>query len=208
MVEIINLHKEFNRALEVSINILNNGGLIVFPTDTVYGLAAKMDDDTAIQRIYKVKDRDQTKALAVLIGELDQVEFVGEEVTQNARTLMDKYWPGGLTIVLNKNLKISTQLSQDNSIGIRLPDDKFVQTLTKNIGPLATTSANKSGYPSTTNVTQIKTQLGDLVDLIIDGGESPGGISSTVVDCRFREIGILREGAIPKNEIWKSIVRN
>lgn len=208
MVQVINLQHDFSNALEESMRILNSGGIIVFPTDTVYGLAARMDDSSAIQRIFSVKGREQTKALAVLIGEVNQVNLVGDEISTNARKLMEKYWPGGLTLVLKKNEEVLTPLSQDNSIGVRLPDDEFVRLLSKRMGPLATTSANKSGYPSTTNVSLIKDQLGDLVDLIIDGGESPGGIASTVVDCRSNEIKILRVGAIPPEEIKKLFEEN
>lgn len=203
MPEIINLNQEFNRALEMSTKILNDGGLIVFPTDTVYGLAAKYDILTAVQRIFLVKDRDQTKALPVIIGDISQVDEVGYEITETATRLMEKFWPGALTVVLRKNKNITTPLSQDDSIGIRIPNDKFVQLLSKKVGPLATTSANISGLPSTTNVAEVLIQIGDFVDLIIDGGESPGGVPSTVVDCRSNTIKILREGAIPKDEIEK-----
>lgn len=201
MPEIINLKHQFEQALEKSIEILNTGGLIVFPTDTIYGLAAKYDNLPAIQRIYTVKDRDQTKALAVLVGNIPQVEEVSDEIPPNAKRLMEKFWPGALTIVLQKSKKIVTPLSLDNSIGIRIPDDRFVRLLSENIGPLATTSANKSGLPSTTNITEVLSQLGDLVDLIVDGGESPGGVASTVVDCRKNVIELLREGAISKQEL-------
>lgn len=201
MPEVINLNHQFEKALEKSIEILNAGGLIVFPTDTIYGLAAKFDNISAIQRIYTVKDRDQTKALAVLVGNISQVEEVSDDIPSIAKSLMVKFWPGALTIVLQKSDKIETTLSQDNSIGIRIPDDRFVRLLSENIGPLATTSANKSGFPSTTTATEVLKQLGDLVDLIIDGGKSPGGVASTVVDCRENMIEILREGAISKQEL-------
>ncbi len=200
MPEIINLKHQFEQALKKSIEILNAGGLIVFPTDTIYGLASKFDNLSAIQRIYTVKDRDQTKALAVLVGNISQVEEVSDEIPPIAKRLMEKFWPGALTIVLQKSNKIVTPLSQDNSIGIRIPDDQFVRLLSENTGPLATTSANISGLPSTTNVSEVLAQLRDLVDLIIDGGESPGGVASTVVDCRKNVIELLREGAISKQD--------
>jgi L-threonylcarbamoyladenylate synthase len=199
--EIINLNLQFEQALEKSIEILITGGLVVFPTDTIYGLAAKFDNLSAIQKIYNVKDRDQTKALAVLVGNISQVDEVSDEIPPIAKRLMEKFWPGALTIVLRKRKEIVTPLSQDDSIGIRIPDDRFVRVLSENIGPLATTSANKSGMPSTTNVTEVLEQIGDLVDLIIDGGESPGGVASTVVDCRNNRIEVLREGALTKNEL-------
>ena len=201
MPEIINLQHQFEQALERSIEILNAGGLIVFPTDTIYGLAAKFDNLSAIQRIYTVKDRDQTKALAVLVGNISQVEEVSDEIPPCAKRLMEKFWPGALTIVLQKSNKIATPLSLDNSIGVRIPNDRFVRLLSENVGPLATTSANISGLPSTTNVSEVLAQLKELVDLVVDGGESPGGIASTVVDCRKNVIEFLREGAISKQDL-------
>jgi len=122
--EIINLKHQFEQALKKSIEILNAGGLIVFPTDTIYGLASKFDNLSAIQRIYTVKDRDQTKALAVLVGNISQVEEVSDEIPPIAKRLMEKFWPGALTIVLQKSNKIVTPLSQDNSI--RFPPMKLL----------------------------------------------------------------------------------
>ncbi len=205
MPEIIDLRKSFDEALEKSVFILNKGGLIVFPTDTVYGLAAKFDEVEAIERIYQVKGRDQTKALAVLVANLDQIKIISHGISQNARKLIDYYWPGAMTIILEKRMDLKTPLSIDNSIGIRIPDDPFVRQLSERIGPLATTSANRSGFPSTTKIDEVLDQIGDRIDLIVDGGEIEGGIPSSVVDCRGEEIKILREGAIPKEEIYHKL---
>jgi L-threonylcarbamoyladenylate synthase len=205
MPEIIDLHKSFDQALEKSVSILNNGGLIVFPTDTVYGLAAKFDEPEAIERIYQVKGRDQTKALAVLVANLDQIKIISSRIPENATKLIKHFWPGALTIIFEKREDLMTPLSVDNSIGIRIPDDSFVQQLSLRIGPLATTSANRSGYPSTTKVDEVLDQIGNKVDLIVDGGEIEGGIASSVVDCRGEIIKILREGAIPKEEIFNRL---
>ena len=205
MPKVINLKLSPKEALEESISTLNQGGIIVFPTDTVYGLAAKYDHQEAIQKIYQVKDRDQTKALAVLISNIDQVGQVSTGLTNNAEILAKKFWPGGLTIVVEKRGDITTPLSVDNSIGIRIPDDFFVRELSKKVGPLATTSANRSGFPSTINVMEVMDQLGNLVDLIIDGGECTGKIPSTVVDCREAELKILREGAISKKDLYSML---
>lgn len=202
MPEIIDLRKSFEKALEKSVSILNKGGLIVFPTDTVYGLAAKFDEDDAIERIYKVKGRDQTKALAVLIGNADQINIISPGISESAMKLTRVFWPGALTIIVKKREDIKTPLSMDNSIGIRIPDDPFVRQLSELVGPLATTSANRSGYPSTTRIETVLYQIGDSVDLIVNGGECEGGIPSSVVDCRGDEIRILREGAISKEDIY------
>lgn len=205
MPEIIDLRKSFDEALEKSVFILNKGGLIVFPTDTVYGLAAKFDESDAIERIYQVKGRDQTKALAVLIANLDQIKIISPRISENATKLINYFWPGALTIILEKREDLKAPLSIDNSIGIRIPDDSFVRQLSNRIGPLATTSANRSGFPSSTKVDEVLEQIGDQVDLIVDGGECEGGIPSSVVDCRSEEIKILRDGAISKEEIYNKL---
>lgn len=198
---IIDLRKSFEKALEVSVKVLNKGGLVVFPTDTVYGLASKYNQNDAIQRIYLVKGREQTKALPVLISNLDQIELISTGLTKNARKLITSFWPGALTIILEKRYDLQVPLSMDSSIGIRIPDDPFVRSIVEQVGPLATTSANLSGLNSATNIDQVLKQIGNVVDLVIDGGECSGGIPSTVVDCRGAEIKILREGIISKEEI-------
>lgn len=198
---IIDLRKSFEKALEVSVKVLNKGGLVVFPTDTVYGLASKYNQNDAIQRIYLVKGREQTKALPVLISNLDQIELISTGLTKTARKLITFFWPGALTIILEKRYDLQVPLSMDNSIGIRIPDDPFVRSIVEQVGPLATTSANLSGLNSATNIDQVLKQIGNMVDLVIDGGECSGGIPSTVVDCRGAEIKILREGIISKEEI-------
>jgi L-threonylcarbamoyladenylate synthase len=203
MPEIIDLRKSFEKALEKSVSILNKGGLIVFPTDTVYGLAAKFDEPEAIERIYQVKGRDQTKALAVLVANLDQIKIISPGISENTSKLIKYFWPGALTLILEKREDLKAPLSIDNSIGIRIPDDRFVRELSERIGPLATTSANRSGFPNTTKVDEVLAQIGNLVDLILDGGECEGGIPSSVVDCRSEEVKILRDGAIPKEEIYR-----
>ena len=201
MPEIISLKNEFSKALEQAMVSLEAGGVIVFPTDTVYGIAAKYDNQHAIQRIYKIKDRDQTKALPVLIGKINQLKHISTDVTPTIEKLMNKFWPGALTLILTKNENVKTPLSLDNTIGVRLPNDQFVILLSEKVGPLATTSANKSGFPNTTNVELVLDQIGGYVDLIIDGGESPGGIPSTVVDCRDDNLTIIREGKIKLHEL-------
>lgn len=205
MPEIIDLRKSFEEALEKSVFILSKGGLIVFPTDTVYGLAAKFDEVDAIERIYQVKGRDQTKALAVLIGNLEQITIISPSISENATKLINYFWPGALTIIFEKRKELNSPLSIDNSIGIRIPDDPFVRQLSERVGPLATTSANRSGFPSTTKIDEVLDQIGDRIDLVVDGGECEGGVPSSVVDCRGEEIKILREGAISKEEIYNKL---
>ena len=203
MPEIIKLSDSLSIALDLSEKTLNQGGLIVFPTDTVYGLAAKFDLLEAIQRIYQVKGRDQTKALPVLLGNVEQIKLVAAEFPGFASSLAENFWPGALTIVLQKKSDLISPLSMDNTIGIRIPNDNFVRELAGRVGPLATTSANRSGFPSAINIDEVLSQIGDFVDVIVDGGQSEGGVPSTVVDCREKPFRILREGAISREEIFK-----
>lgn len=195
------------KALSEAVRVLNMGGLVVFPTDTVYGLAAKVIDTAAIERIFSVKDREHTKAIAVLLGDLAQLEIVAADIPEYGKKILSAFWPGALTAVLSKKAGLPENLSPYPTVGVRIPDYSFVQKLALAVGPLATTSANISGADTATNAEMALSQLGDRVDLIIDGGECAGGVASTVVDLTKKELTILREGAISENEILSVINR-
>ena len=205
MDKILKLSDGNEAALNAAIKILENGGLVVFPTDTVYGLGVKVTDKFAIEKIYAVKGRMQTKAIAVLIGSMEQIDMVADSFPQSAQKLGKSFWPGALTMVVKRRKELPEILSPDETIGIRIPDDDFVRSLINQVGPLATTSANLSGQPSAINAAMAIKQLGDKVDLIIDGGECRGGQASTVIDCTQEVLHVLREGAISKDSIIKKI---
>lgn len=192
---------EEKSALEEAADVLDRGGLVVFPTDTVYGLAAKVTDPAAIERIYNVKGREQTKAIAVLIGELSQLSAVAEEISEKTENLLQSFWPGALTAVVSKRPELPTTLSLNLTIGVRMPDFDFARALIKKVGPLATTSANLSGFDSAINAEMAYKQLNGKIDLIIDGGVCSGGVASTVVDCTDESFRILRVGAISEEQI-------
>ncbi len=183
-------------ALKMTAEILNLGGLVVFPTDTVYGLAAKIDNEAGIERIYAVKGRETTKAIAVLIGHQDQIDLVAEKITSKTRQLIDKFWPGGLTVVVTKKNGLPESLSIYPTVGVRIPDHQFVRDLADLVGPLATSSANLSGQESATNADMAGSDFSGIVELIVDGGQSGNVLSSTVLDCSSDTIKVLREGAI------------
>lgn len=205
MTKIIKISDGFDSAIEAAVNVLHQGGLLVFPTDTVYGLGATAMNTNAIERIFEIKGREHTKAIAVLLGSMDQLKLVASSFPVSAQKLGELFWPGALTMVIKRKNTLPDNLSPDNTVGIRIPDHEFARTLISRIGPLATTSANLSGYASATNARMASDQIGSQVDLIIDGGESTGGVASTVIDCTGEPLIILREGALTRSILQKEL---
>jgi L-threonylcarbamoyladenylate synthase len=179
-----------------AVDILNNGGVVAFPTDTVYGLASLPFREECVECLFIIKGRNSTKAIAILIGKKDDLKLVVREVTPLASRLSNQYWPGPLTLVLPGRLDLPTNLSPNGTIGVRMPDHPVALALLRRTGPLAVTSANISGKGNTNSVQEVLEQLDDRIHLVIDGGTTPGGIPSTVVDCTGNEPVILREGPI------------
>jgi L-threonylcarbamoyladenylate synthase len=186
---------------------IKQGKLIAFPTDTVYGLAADLNDSNAIEKVFIAKGRDFNKAIAVLISDLNQIEILTNNFNDQALTLANHFWPGALTIIVAKRSNLPENLSPTPTLGIRMPDHVFALKLLHATGPLATTSANLSGMANPLTAQDVMDQLHDRVDLIIDGGRCPGGTPSTVVDCTNAEPVILRQGIITADEIRKTLQR-
>ncbi len=189
------------QAINDAVNTLNNGGLVAFPTDTVYGLAAAIFDISAIERLFEVKERDQTKAIAVLMSSPRDLEKVAINPSKSALKLAERYWPGPLTLIFSKLPEIPDILSPLPTIGVRVPDHPDALALMDITGPLAVTSANLSGGENTSTADEVLAQLEGRVELVLDGGRTPGGHPSTVVDCTSTDLRILREGPI----LWKDI---
>lgn len=188
-----------------ALDVLKNGGVLAFPTDTVYGLAAFPFEEMMVERLYVVKGRNSTKAIAILIGDMSDLKRIVREMPPMAILLARRFWPGPLTLVLPSLDDLPKNLSQNSTIGVRMPDHPVALTLLRQAGPLAVTSANISGYGNTNTAQEVLDQLGGRIHLILDGGVTPGGIPSTVVDCTGSEPVILREGPISLKEI-KAIV--
>ena len=188
-------------AFRHAIDVLKNGGLVVFPTDTVYGLAAWPYQAEFVERLYIVKGRNNTRAIAVLIPRPEDLKQVAISPSEYAMRLAKRFWPGPLTIIMTKHPSLPEALSPQPTIGIRMPDHKVALAILNLIGPLAVTSANLSGQDNTTTAQEVLAQLEGKVHLIIDGGKSPGGVPSTVVDCTSPEPEILRSGPISEAEI-------
>ena len=190
-------------AIERAAAVLKNGGLVAVPTDTVYGVAALAHDSQAIERIYRVKERSENKAIAVLIGDISQLSSVSASQTEPARRLAEAFWPGGLTLVLPRHASLPENLSPQPTIGVRMPDHAFTRRLLALTGPLATSSGNLSGGPNPRNAQEVLAQLDGRIELVLDGGDAPGGVPSTVVDCTGDGIVILRQGAITPERLWQ-----
>jgi len=188
-------------------NFLNNNGVIAVPTDTLYGITARVDDSLALERIYKIKGRDPNKPLAICISKLEQIDQVAEVLPKN-RQVLPYLLPGPLTIVLKRSPNLNKDLNPNtNSIGVRLPDHNFIREISETLGcPLALTSANRSGEVSPTTIDDFK-EIWDDLDAVFDLGniktnitpQSPLAIrmraGSTVLDLtEERSYKILREG--------------
>lgn len=189
------------KALISAKQILLNGGIIVFPTDTVYGLAAYAFNYEAQKKIYSLKGRNYRKPLTIMVNNIQSISIFAE-VSKDAIKLMKRYWPGPLTIVLPATDFGKISMGGRTTVGIRIPNNTLVQRLLDICGfPIATTSANPSSKPSAKTGSEAIKYFKDKVDLIIDAGKCRLGLESTVIDMvRFPYV-VIREGYIPKKEL-------
>jgi L-threonylcarbamoyladenylate synthase len=183
-------------ALQHAADVLNNGGLVVFPTDTVYGLATLAYHHEYIERLFIVKGRNYTRAIAVLVADIEELPKVADSPNVTALRLADHFWPGPLTLIVPRHPSLPEIISPLPTIGVRIPDHTVARALLRKTGPLAVTSANLSGREPARTAEEAFSQLGGRVHLILDGGITPGGIASTVVDCTSQEPIIVRQGPI------------
>jgi L-threonylcarbamoyladenylate synthase len=195
------------QAIQSALDILHLGGLVAFPTDTVYGLAADFRNEAAIASLYAAKGRNMSKAIALLIGSVEQLEEVTTGFSAAAQKLAARFWPGALTLIVSRRPELPSLLSALPTIGVRMPDHAFALRLLQASGPLAVTSANRSGAENTLTARDVLNQLVGQVDMVLDGGKVPGGIPSTVVDCTVQDVKVLREGAISTEAILAALGR-
>jgi L-threonylcarbamoyladenylate synthase len=188
-------------ALRYAVDVLRYGGLVAFPTDTVYGVGALAFHREAVLRLYTVKGRSTDKAIAVLLGREQDLPQVADELTQSARRLAEKFWPGSITLVVTKNPKLPEVVSSLPTVGVRMPDHDFARSLLTQTGPMAVTSANRSGEPNALTAADVLAQLDGRIELVLDGGRVPGGVPSTVVDCTAASPHVLRDGPVSSAEI-------
>lgn len=182
-------------------DVLRHGGLVAFPTDTVYGLAAPAFDPSGIERLYAAKGRNSSKAIAVLLAGLADLDRVTVRLPSQARALAARFWPGPLTLVVPRHPDLPDVLSPLPTVGVRIPDHPVALRLLRAVGPLAVTSANLSGEVNTTTAEEVLAQLDGRIHLLLDGGRTPGGQPSTVVDCTTPDLRVLRAGPISEKAL-------
>lgn len=195
------------QALRHARQILSSGGLVAFPTDTVYGVGALLDDPAAVERLFDAKDRPEDKPIPVLLADAGQLDRVAGAVGAEARALVERFWPGPLTVVVAGRSGLPQPVAPQGTVGVRVPDHEFARRLLKVAGPMAATSANLSGNPSAVTADEVSAELSGRIDLILDGGRTPGGTASTVVDCSGDQLRILRVGPISAGEIQAALGR-
>jgi len=192
-------------SLELAHKLLLQGLPVAFPTDTVYGVGALLSDEGTIERLYDIKGREKTKAIAVLVGDPADLGRVTGEMSPSAVRLAQVFWPGALTLVVAASPDLPANLSPLPTVGVRMPDHTQTLALLQRCGPLAVTSANLSGAPSAVSAADVYEQIGALIPLILDGGKTPGGTSSTVVDCTVEPVVILRAGPVSAKQIAEAL---
>ena len=186
------------------LNILSNGGLIIFPTETVYGIGCKFDDEAAINKIFKIKNRPVNHPLILHIGSKSLLEKYAVDIPKNALTLAEKFWPGPLTLILKKNKIVKSVVTGgQETVGIRMPNHPVTLNIINKLGAaIVGPSANYYSRLSTTRISDIPEGLKDAVDLVVDGGHCEVGIESTIIDFSTNDTySILREGNITLQQI-------
>ena len=194
---------DIQEQIERGISVLRQGGLVAFPTDTVYGLGACVSLRQAVERVYRVKGRPRNMAFPLLLAHTSQIGEVADSVPQIAWLLVRNFLPGALTLVLHKSNSVPDVITGGGiTVAVRIPAHPVPVALAEGLGtPIVGTSANLSGKPSALTADEVYSQLGDKIDLVIDGGRCPGGRESTVVDVTGEAPVVLREGAISREEL-------
>ena len=183
-------------AVRYAADVLRHEGLVAFPTDTVYGVGAMVFRESAVQRLYSVKGRPTDKAISVLVARASDLPSIAAYLSPAAEKLAQLFWPGSLTMVLPKHPKLPQAVSSLATVGVRMPDHPWLLQLLERVGPLAVTSANRSGEPNPLTSQDVVAQLDGRIELIVDGGRVTGGVPSTVVDCTGPVLQVLREGPV------------
>jgi len=188
----------FSRCREV----ISAGGVIVYPTDTYYGLGADPRNSAAVNRLFAIKGRLPDQPILLLIADATELRDWAAEITQQAEMLIQRYWPGPLTLVFKARVDVLAQVTAGTgTVGLRVPGNALTRSLLRYLGHALTgTSANISKKPSPTTA-QEAAAVGGMVDLILDGGETAGGKPSTIIDVRTEIPHVIREGAIPSGSI-------
>ncbi len=205
----IRLDKDMNNdVLDKSVSVLEAGGMIAFPTETFYGLGVRFDLPESLERLYELKRRPKQKAMPLIIGHIGLLSAIVprdwlEHIPSPVKSLADRFWPGPLTLLLPAGKGLSEFLTAGSGmIAVRIPGESFALNLAREADfPITATSANISGMPPSVNAREVVRYFDDRIDLLVDGGETRGGLPSTIIDATKAPMKIMREGAITTKEL-------
>ncbi len=185
---------------------IREGKLVVLPTDTLYGIGSDAFSPDAVRDLLSAKGRGREMPPPVLVGDPSTVEGLAIDVPAYARALIERYWPGPLTLVLKAQPSLAWDLGETaGTVALRMPDDDTALAILREVGPMAVSSANRTGHPGTRTVLDAAAQLGAAVTYYLDGGPTKGGLASTIVDCTGEAPVVLREGALAQSDIHATI---
>ena len=209
MVPIIKIRSDGSSIMEV-VRIMKEGGVIAYPTETFYGLGADIRNAQALEKIYTIKGRDFDKPISIIIGSREDLTTFARDITPAAESLMDRFWPGGITLLFNASQDVPGKLTaKTGKIGIRLSSNPVATLLAQNLsGAITATSANRSGQEECVSIEEVLDCIGKSLDVVIDGGRTPGGAGSTIVDTTVDPPVIVREGIIPSSAIYENYSRS
>ncbi len=189
--------------IQQALRVLQDGGVVAVPTDTLYGLAADAFSPTAIERVFDIKERPEGLALPVLLSGAKQLRQVADDVPGQLEAVAEAFWPGAMTLIVKRNESLPPRLTAGNpTVAVRVPDHPVPRELARRLGrPITGTSANISGAADPRSLAELRAQVGDRVDFLVTTGTAPVGTASTIVDLSCDAPRLIREGAIPFRRI-------
>jgi L-threonylcarbamoyladenylate synthase len=194
--------EEREEAVEAASLAVQRGDLVVLPTDTVYGIGADAFDPAAVRGLLAAKGRGREMPPPVLVSAVTTLDALATRVPGYARALVEAFWPGPLTVVCHQQTSLQWDLGDTRgTVAVRMPDHEVAREILERTGPLAVSSANRTGMPAATDADQAEEMLGDSVAVIVDAGESPGGQASTIIDCTGTAGRVLRRGALSLEQL-------
>jgi len=201
---------EISKVIDQAVVILRDGGVVIFPTDTVMGVGVDALNAAAVSRLFEIKQREPNNPLPVLLPDKSALDLFALNVNNVARNLASNLWPGGLTLILNADPKLASSIQSTNgTVGFRVPDHPVTLELLRRFGgPITGTSANLSGEDAPSDSGGLDSRLVDRVDIVVPGAGSPDGLPSTVMDCTASPPRLARNGAIPTYEILSVIQKD
>ena len=205
----LRLDDALQRQIEIAVDVLANGGVVAIPTDTLYGLAACAFNESAVLKVFELKGRPDGMALPLLLSDANDARMCVEDVPTDAMTLAEQFWPGALTLVLRKSAEVPYAVTAGmDTVALRVPDHPVPMAVSKALGaPITGTSANLSGRPGLTSAEAVRAEFGDAIDFVLDGGDAPGGVASTILDMSGDARNVLRDGAVSREEIEAALRR-